>query len=195
MTSDRHENSDLLKPEDAALNVSQVMFPNPRESAFNEPLSAIRNREELEDRRARAIMRASFHNERSELVQKWIDRETGETSTDRHILDFKFDVRYGADQLLPLTTSHNSAFSYERTNGSSSHNTIFAGSLPLASSTPRTSPQQIRRRLLPPELPSARRADSSTNFDHDASFSDSTECLLRMDNNANPVGRRPVHNT
>uniref|UniRef100_A0A8R1DJX0 Uncharacterized protein n=1 Tax=Caenorhabditis japonica TaxID=281687 RepID=A0A8R1DJX0_CAEJA len=156
----RGDTGDLLMPEDVAPHVSQEFFPNPVQPAFNEPLSVLRNRGDLEDRRARVIMRSSFRNERHELVQKWIDRETGEISIDRDILDFKFNVRHGA------ATSRN-------------------WEAPLASSTPRTSPEQVRRRLLPPELPNVR----ADNFDQDATFSDSIDLLLRMDNNANPVGR------
>lgn len=47
----------------------------------------ITSREELEEHRARVIMRASFHDPANGgLIQKWIDRETNESSPDQEIL-------------------------------------------------------------------------------------------------------------
>ncbi|CAI2353785.1 unnamed protein product [Caenorhabditis sp. 36 PRJEB53466] len=123
--------------------VSQAVFQN--EPMFRVPV--ITNREQLEAHRSRTIQQSLFDDpDAGRPVLKWIDRETGEKSTDSDILNYKFDVRYnvGEDPRLaipdPVPASHNHTLSdlsfLQRS-------TVIE---PLASSTPRTSPEPQRRR-------------------------------------------------
>ncbi|KAF1757738.1 hypothetical protein GCK72_014194 [Caenorhabditis remanei] len=155
---------------------------------------------EMEEHRSRVIIEKDVEDQNGKLVRKWFDKETHESSPDPDILHFKFDSRYKVVEppqqppvVLPLTNR-------DRTLSESSVRRSSLGH-PLASSTPRPSPETTRRSFNSVEFIRSEESedeheldeDETNNLESNQNFMNQTSDTTMMcrDNNANPF--RPGH--